>query len=363
MISKEKSIKICFVSAGLAGGGMERSLTNIANYAATQGYQVTILNLFKTEVFFDLHPDITLIWPDIDRTSTHRLLYAARLIPYIRRQLKKLKPDTVLSFGEWFNAYVIISTRFLGIPVFVTDRMGPMLNLGILIETARKIMYRFATGIIAQTSIAKKILYKKTGAKNIKVIPNALNVIDTATDEKKKQIVTVGRLSREKGHSVLIKAFAALKDTDWTLHIVGDGNERPNLEILGSELGVSNRVHFYGHLKNFNTILGESDIFVLPSLYEGFPNALIEAMSVPLACISSDCIAGPSDIIQHGDNGFLFEPGNAKSLTELIGELIRNPEVRNNLARNAYEVRHELAFNKIADRYLAFILHGLQNKK
>lgn len=362
MISKEKNIKICFVSAGLAGGGMERSLTNIANYAAVQGYDVTILNLFKTDVFFNLHPAITLIWPDIDRTSTHRLLYAARLIPYIRKQLKRLNPDTVLSFGEWFNAYVIIATRFLGIPIFISDRMGPMLDLGFLLETARKIMYRFATGIIAQTSIAKEILFKKTGAKNIIIIPNALNVIDTDTTIKKKQIATVGRLSREKGQAVVIRAFAALKNTDWTLHIVGDGRERSNLEILVSKLKISDRVHFYGHLKNFNTILGQSDIFVLPSLYEGFPNALIEAMSVPLACISSDCVAGPSDIIQHGDNGFLFEPGNEKRLTELMGELIQYPQVRNNLAKNAYEVRQELALNKIADRYLAFIFQDHQNK-
>lgn len=186
MISKEKNIKICFVSAGLEGGGMERSLTNIANYAAGKGYQVTILNLFKTDVFFDLHPDITLIWPDLDRASTHRLQYAARLIPYIRQQLKQVKPDTVLSFGEWFNAYVIMATKFLGIPVFVSDRMGPMLKIGFLLETTRRIMYRFATGIISQTTTAEKILFQKTGAKNIIVIPNALNVIDTDTTVKKK---------------------------------------------------------------------------------------------------------------------------------------------------------------------------------
>ncbi len=104
MISKEKSIKICFVSAGLAGGGIERSLTNIANYTAGQGYDVTILNLFKTEVFIDLHPDITLIWPDID--STHRLMYSFILISYIRKTLKMRKPDTVLSFGEWFDGWI-----------------------------------------------------------------------------------------------------------------------------------------------------------------------------------------------------------------------------------------------------------------
>lgn len=347
---------ICFISAGLAGGGMERSLTNIANYAAKQGYQVTILNLFKTEVFYTIHPSISLIWPDIDRLSTHRLVYAAKLIPYIRKNLKDLKPDTVLSFGEWFNAYVIIATRFMSIPVFVSDRMGPNLNLGFLIESARKIMYKYATGIIAQTNIAKKILINKTNAKNIEVIPNAINVIDTDTTQKKNQIVTVGRLSREKGHSLLIKAFSALDTEDWTLHIVGDGKERINLENLVKALNITDKVYFYGHLKNFNTILGQSEIFVLPSYYEGFPNALIEAMSVPLACISSNCVAGPGDIIQHDLNGCLFEPGNENELTELLTKLIRNPDIRNNLASNAYNIRNELKPGKIAEKYLEFIL-------
>lgn len=358
---EEKKIHICFVSAGLAGGGMERSLTNIANYAAESGYQVTILNLFKTEVFFDLHPSISLIWPSIDRQSMHRLLYAAKLISYIRKNLKRIRPNTVLSFGEWFNAYVIIATRFLKIPVYVSDRMGPKLHLGLLMESARKIMYKYANGIIAQTSVAAEILFKKTRSKNIKIIPNALNVINTQTSDKKKQIVTVGRLSREKGHTVLIKSFARLDNIDWTLHIVGDGKERPNLEKLVTDLDIRKRVVFYGHLKNFNQILGCSEIFVLPSFYEGFPNALVEAMSVPLACISSDCVAGPRDIIQHGINGLLFEPGNEGQLTNMINELIQNQTIRNYLATNAYKIRNDLDLNTIGEMYLDFILEKGRN--
>ena len=353
---------ICFISAGLAGGGMERSLTNIANYAASKGHKVTILNLFTTDIFFDLNPEIEVIWPTLDRKKIHRLIYAIRLLPFIRKNIKTIKPDTILSFGEWFNGYVLFATRFLNTPVYITDRMGPLLNLGFLLETARKFLYKYSSGIIAQTNIAADIIYQKTKAKNIRVIPNALNAIDSNTSVKKKQIVTVGRLTKEKGHDVLIKAFALLPHKDWTLHIVGDGIRRKLLDELVEQHNIKERVFFYGHLKEFSEILGKSDIFVLPSFYEGFPNALIEAMSVPLACISSNCIAGPSDIIEHGVNGFLFEPGDEKKLTVLMDQLIQNKDLRTKFSMNAYEIRQGLALNKIADRYLEFILHSMQKK-
>jgi glycosyltransferase involved in cell wall biosynthesis len=138
----------------------------------------------------------------------------------------------------------------------------------------------------------------------------------------------------------------------WTLHIIGDGPDRQKLENEALLLGLNGRVKFYGHLKEFGNIIGESEIFVLPSLYEGFPNALIEAMSVPLPCISSDCVAGPADIINNGMNGILVEPGNVEALALAINQLIEHPELRQRLAQEAFKIRDTLAFDRIAKQYL-----------
>ena len=340
---------------------MERSLTNIANYVAESGHEVTILNLFKTKVFFDLHPSIQLIWPSIDRARNHRLIYAVKLIPFIRRSLRRIQPDSVLSFGEWFNSYVLIATRGLNLPVFVSDRMGPDLYLGWMLEAARKLMYKYASGIIAQTNDAASKLYNKTGSDKITIIPNALRPVDVHGLTKKNRIVTVGRLSREKGQDVLIRAFAGMERKDWTLHIVGDGREMENLRLLAKDLSVEDSVFFYGHLKDFGHILGESKIFVLPSYYEGFPNALIEAMSVPLACISSNCVAGPADIIQHGINGLLFEPGNEEQLIDHLNLLSKDENLMAELSMEAINIRETLEFKKIARNYLNYILGDVQN--
>jgi GalNAc-alpha-(1->4)-GalNAc-alpha-(1->3)-diNAcBac-PP-undecaprenol alpha-1,4-N-acetyl-D-galactosaminyltransferase len=347
--------RLCFIGQGLKAGGSEKHLVGLANYYAREGHDVSIINLFTTEIFFEIDEKIEMFWPKIQREEYNRFIYAALILPYIRRKVKKFKPDVVLSFGEWFSPFVILSTQFLKFPVFTFELMGPDISFGNLINNLRRFTYRYAKGTIVQTNIASEIIQKRTRAKNIEVVPTPLNEINAVTSVKKKQIVTVGRLSKEKGHIVLIRAFSSLSQKEWSLHIVGDGPERAKLEKEVDNLGLKHRVLFYGFKKDFDQVLGESEIFVLPSFYEGFPNALIEAMSVPLACVSSDCIAGPSDIINDGKNGLLVEPGSIEAFTFALNYLIKNPDKRNKIAIEAYKIRETLAFEKIANQYLNFI--------
>jgi GalNAc-alpha-(1->4)-GalNAc-alpha-(1->3)-diNAcBac-PP-undecaprenol alpha-1,4-N-acetyl-D-galactosaminyltransferase len=355
----EKARRICFVGGGLAGGGQERSLTTLANFFSNQGIEVYIISIFKTECFYELNPGIKLIWPEINRRKHNRYIYAILLIPYLRNNFKKIKPDVVLSIGEWFNSYVIISTRLLRIKLVVSNRMSPLLKLGFPLDLANKLLYRYADGIIAQTNIAREIIYKKTRNANIIVIPNAVRPIDIRITKREKQIVTLGRLSSEKGHSVLLKAFAKLNSSEWTLHIIGDGPIKKDLEHECFNLRIQERVIFYGQKKDFSEILGNSSIFVLPSFSEGFPNALIEAMSVPLPCISSDCIAGPVDIIQDGVNGLLFRSGHIDELHLKLETLISSEKLRESLSREAYKVREKYKFNIIAERHQQFLFDGI----
>lgn len=346
---------ICFIGAGLKGGGQERGLSSLANYLSHKGYQVTIINLFKTVQFYEIDERINVYWPGIRRSSYHRLTYALLILPYLRKTVRKVNPDVLLSFGEWFNPFVIFSTRFMGYPLFVLDRMGPHMKLDPMINLARKLFYKAADGVIVQTNAAANIILERIKVRRIAVIPNPVNVINAVPSVKKKQIVTVGRLSGEKGQIILIRAFAGIVHKDWTLHIVGDGPDRSVLEKEASSLGVGERVIFYGHMKDFSQVLGESEIFALPSFYEGFPNSLIEAMSVPLPCISSNCVAGPDEIIHDGINGLLVEPGNVEALESAINVLIATPDLRAKLAQEAYKVRETLSFEKISHQYLDFI--------
>lgn len=348
---------ICIVMAGLTGGGIEKIGSSLANYYYLKGYKVGVILIFKTNHFFSLEDGINVFEPEIDRRAYNRLVYAAKTIPHIRNAVKLLHPDCVLSLGEWFNPYVILSTRGLHVPIYVSDRMSPLINLGIFWELVKRYTYKYANGIIAQTSLAKKIIYKKTCNPNIKVIFNPLSAVDYDGSPKQNLFVSIGRLSIEKGHMVLLEAFSKIAHkTDWNLSIVGDGPERPFLEKFVEKNNLSERVIFHGHKKNIEKFLSESSVFVLPSFSEGFPNALIEAMSVPLPCISSDCVAGPSDIIQNGINGILVPPNNSNILSEKMFELANNATKRNFLAKNAYNIRSKLPFHLIAQEYLDFML-------
>lgn len=347
--------KICFVSRGLKAGGMERAMTSFANYLAENGYVVTIVCLFRTDSFFPLNENIKVYWPKLNRKSFSRLVYAALVFPHIRGKINLVKPDIIVSYGEWFNPYVLLVTRGLNIPVYVFDRMGPDLNLGLLLGQAKKYLYGFSAGVVVQTKLAAEKVSQRTKATRIEVIPNALNPVNVIKRSRNKQIVSVGRLEKEKGNIILLTSFALIKSSDWTLHYVGDGPEKENLLQEANHLGIQDRVIFHGFKNDFTKVLAESEIFVLSSYYEGFPNALIEAMSVPLCCISSDCVAGPRDIISHGINGFLFEPGNYTQLSELINELISDPERMIKVETEAYKIREKLEFKKITKRYLEFI--------
>jgi glycosyltransferase involved in cell wall biosynthesis len=347
--------KILIINNGLAGGGIEHSSVSLANCFVGIGYNVHVLAFYKSEHFFTLDARIVFIEPNFRRETLSRELYVLKMMAYARNTIKKINPDVILAFGEWTNPFVILSTIGIKTPMFLAERMSPILKLTLLHRFLKKYVYRHSTGIIAQTNYAENVIRQKSGVKNIMVIPNPVNCIEKVNCEQKNRIVTVGRLSPEKGHRYLVEAFAKINDNTWELSIIGDGKERKYLEQLSDDLGIGDRVIFHGHLKDFSLQLSEAKIFALPSLSEGFPNALIEAMSLPLACIGSNCIAGPSDIIENDINGILVEPGNVDHLTSALNRLIENPDFRERLASEAYKVRETLAFDKIAQQYLDFI--------
>lgn len=347
---------ILIINNGLSGGGIERASVSLANYFVRLGYDIIILALYQSEHYFSIDPAIKLIEPEFTRDIQGKYSYLIKMILFVRKQIKYIKPDTILAFSEWTNPYVLLANSGLNIPIFLTDRMNPLAKLPLISELLKRLLYKQADGIIAQTIYAKEILYKKTKSKNITVINNPLNTVNKLPCESKNRIVTVGRLSPEKGHRYLIEAFAQIQISDWELSIVGDGAERNNLEQLAKKLGIADRVLFHGYLKNFNMQLSEAQIFVLPSLKEGFPNALLEAMSVPLACITTDFFQGKNEIINHGFNGLIIKPGNANELAEAIKLLIFDTKLREKLASNAFRVREDYRFEKIANLYLNTIL-------
>lgn len=151
-------------------------------------------------------------------------------------------------------------------------------------------------------------------------------------------VVAVGNLIERKGHAILLRALAqahsANPAADWRLAIAGEGVERPKLEALAAELGISERVHLLGHRSDVGNVLHAADVFVMPSLWEGLPLAVLEAMFVGLPVVASD-ISGIPEAISSRAEGWLVPAGEIAPLADAVGRLVTDSMLRREMGAAA----------------------------
>lgn len=354
---------LTLVISSLNPGGAERVLSGLANHWVSQGHQVSLVTFAaSTDIpFYQLDPRINLIQLDQTKAESSFLKRSwniLRRILCLRRTLKKLKPDLVVSFIDVINMTTLLAATGLKVPVIVSERTNPLAHhLPILYQKFRNILYPKASKIVVQTESAAR--YFK-GMSNISVIPNAIAEVvqgQEGTKREVRKLVSVGRLCPFKGFATLIQAFSHLlpKYPDLSLTIYGEGAERGNLERLIADLNLQEKVHLPGVTQNIQEALLAADMFVFPSLYEGFPNALCEAMAVGLPVIASNC-SGNIDVVQDGVDGRLFPVGDVNALVALMEELIKNPEECQRLSLNAQKISerfHPTRILKLWDDLLA----------
>lgn len=355
-----ESKTICIVAPSLQGGGIERALTTLSTHFVKRGHKVIYIASRAGKHFYELNPNVVFREPSFVHTasSRHKLLNYYKTIKFIRKQLKEFKPDTILSFGDIINPLALLANRGLGYPIYISDRISPKQNLGRFKNFMKKITYRKATGIIAQTEQAAAYKRQVFGnGINLKIIPNSLRKIEHFDAvEKKNQVIGVGRLSFEKGFDRLIEAFAKIQNhDDWILVLVGDGPVRTQLEQQAVALGITERVVFLGMRKDVDHLLSESKMFVIPSRCEGFPNALCEAMASPLPCIAFDGVPTENLITDHED-GLVLKDGDVEGLSDAMEQLMNDEDLRDALSRKAISIRQRLDEEKIGDEFLDFIL-------
>lgn len=355
-----ESKTICIVAPSLQGGGIERALTTLSSHFVKRGHRVIYIACRAGKHFYELNHNVVFREPSFVHTasSRHKLLNYYKTIKFVRKQLKEFKPDTILSFGDIINPLALLANRGLWYPIYISDRISPKQNLGRFKNFMKKITYRKATGIIAQTEQAAAYKREVFGnGINLKIIPNSLRKIEHFDAvEKKNQVIGVGRLSFEKGFDRLIEAFAKIQNhDDWILVLVGDGPVRTQLEQQAVALGITERVVFLGMRKDVDHLLSESKIFVIPSRCEGFPNALCEAMASPLPCIAFDGVPTENLITDHED-GLVLKDGDIEGLSDAMEQLMNDEDLRDALSRKAISIRQRLDEEKIGDEFLDFIL-------
>lgn len=366
----------------LQNGGAERVLALLANYWAKKGWNVTILTLSSADNdFYHLGASIKRISLDLSHNSStpfEAVFNNIKRISLLRQWLKELNPDVGLSFMTTSNCLLALASIGLNIKVIGSERSYPPLNsVGKQWHILRKWCYGLLDCVVGLTQENVEWLYKYTKTKYSKAIPNPViyplarhsPILEPANikDQLKfgKILVTCGRLTQVKGYDRLIDVFADLtyEFKDWGLVILGEGDLRPDLERQAQQKGISDRVIMPGSVGNVGDWLAISELFVLSSYYEGFPNVLVEALAHGVPAVSFDCLTGPNEIISHGVDGYLVENGNLQSLFQTLYTLMTNDGLRAEFAENAKYIRDKFDITKVASIWESIFckLMGEQN--
>lgn len=336
---------ILIVLPGLEAGGSEHVVKLVANHWVASGCRVTILTLeppgAKPYYAFDPRLEFLRIGIPPRRASRlHSALMVAARVLRMRRAIRTLAPDVVLSFLTRTNVLTLMAVTGTGIPVVVSERNNPQAQpFGRIWGLLRQGLYPRAFGLVAMTAGAMRYFPERMRRRSW-VIPNAVDLPAGWVDRRgANNLVAVGRLTHQKGFDLLLDAFALIEASvpDWRLVIWGEGEDRAGLEERRAALGLEDRVKFPGVTATPGQWIETADAFVLSSRYEGWGIVLLEAMAAGLPVVSFDCDFGPATMISHGQDGLLVPPENIDALAASLKAVTTDAGLRRRLGRQAAE--------------------------
>jgi len=349
-------MRITCVISSMGPGGAERVMSMLTDRWVLHNHGVTLITLDSTKRdFFKPHPDVVRVGLGVVRPTTS-ITDAIRTnisrVRYLRAMIERSDPDIVISFGDTMNVMTLMATR-KRFPTIVSERIDPRhQKLNGPWELLRRVYYGGACAVVSQTAEVADYIEKKYKVGRSIAIPNPVRSI-LAGDKRDSYILGVGRLHRQKGFDLLIRAYAKIRraaSNKWRLRIIGDGPEKPALMELAKSLHVGHSVEFLGQRQVYS-FMRSCGMFVLPSRYEGFPNVLLEAMSCCTPVISSNCKSGPSEIITNGRDGLLVPTGDVRILSDTMRSLMMSRRLRDELGNNAITVRDRYRLETIGSRW------------
>lgn len=333
--------RILFVLPFLSSGGAERVVSIWSSEMAKKGVDVHLLLFYRVSNEYNLNNKVKVHTISTSKTSYDKLSKYNK-IKHLRNAFKEIKPDVILPFISYVG--IVTSIANIGLPYSIVEtvRIDPRYSPSSKINRfLRDLSINSAEKCIVQSKnqldyfsvrMQKKMVIHPNPIDN-----NFIKAKKVFTENKVKNIVSVGRLEKQKNFPLLIKSFSevAKKNKDITLRIYGVGSLHSELQQYISSLDMEGRVLLCGRTNNIVKVLQESDLFILSSDAEGMPNSLMEAMAIGLPCISTDCPSGPSDLIQHGINGLLVPVNDSTALIKSIETVISNVRDSIKMGENA----------------------------
>jgi glycosyltransferase involved in cell wall biosynthesis len=341
----------------------------MANHWANRGETVTVITL-SGEVgdTYSLDPRVTRIALDAMRDSRgpmQAIAHNVHRVRLLRRAIASSTPETVISFTDRMNVLTLLACRPLGLETVISERIDPSrYEIGRAWSWLRRRVYPTAQALVVQTERVRRQMVDVMRGRPIYVIPNAVEapqpaaaVLHPEEPGRVRWIIAMGRLAPQKGFDMLIDAFSRVagRHPQWSLKILGEGPHRPTLEQLIDVKGLAGRVVLAGWEHDPGAVLQQGELFVLSSRFEGFPNALLEAMASGLPAVSFDCQSGPAEIIRDQIDGILVPPEDVAGLEDAIDHALSDEALRRRLAAEAVRVVERFSVERYFARWDAVL--------
>lgn len=366
-------MRIMFILPKMTGGGAERMVANLSNYFCREN-EVRIVTIASKKSFYKLDDRVKLCGRSfvVNRKNIFTTLICyvknfPKSMKFIKNQIKDFNPDCVVSFLFETDVMTHLSVGNNNRIVKVFSERNDPTRKSLIKRWILKRIYRKADLFVCQS---KKVYdYYSCVPKEKKVIiPNSLDsksLPKPVLTEKNSNIVTVGRLFPQKNTALLIKSFIlSVKQLpkESNLIIFGDGPLKEELQSIVLENGMEDRIKLAGASNNVLEEIKDAALFVLPSNYEGFPNALLEAMAVGLPVISTDFYTGIARDLIDDKNGIVVPVGSEEELSKAICKLMSNKEMRTKMRKENIYVREKYDTEKIILLWVECITNSIKKK-
>lgn len=347
-------------------GGVSKALSFVANTCDDAGMEVHCVSMTSEPETINLNEGIIRHTIDTERRDSkiNYIVYKFLFLFRFRKLVSSIRPDVVIAFRPDLVKAVQYSLKGMNIPIIGSERGNPLIN-GKRLKQYKEVFGKCAA-VVFQTEAARDVYNIAT---KTAIIPNPAvsrsNVNNEIIVRKGNNLISVSRLSSEKNIEGLLRAFSMVKHQlkGRKLILYGDGPQQKELEELAKSLQIEENVIFAGNVKDFTSQNDDASIFVLNTLSEGMPNALIEAMLAGYACICTDCPIGAPRWLSDDERRVKLVPvKDDKALSEAMVEVAHDKKKAESLATNALEVRDVLDPKRVGGLWLNLIKEVLDER-
>lgn len=357
-----KNKEVLFVSNFFGDGGAARVISVLAEELANRGYAVTVCS-YPRKDREEYRRAANVKYVRFEMKYRKGVLYKIERIAKLRKEIRKHKDATVISFEYFMNMQTVVAMAGLGNRLIISERNDPAAVGGKTpTKQLRNFLYGFADCLVCQTRDALEYFPKNIQRKSTVIMnPIKENLPEPWQGERKKQVVNFCRLEKQKNLPLLIDAFEAFYQThpDYTLVIYGNGKERDSLTEYIRTKKLEKVITLHPAVQDIHDRVKDAEMFVSSSDYEGLSNSMIEAMAIGLPTICTDCPCGGARmVIADGVNGLLVPMKDKEALAEKMRYVAEDGSLRKRLSQNAKLISAELSSQKIADLWISAIAEG-----